>query len=70
MQEYISDIDISKIEWIKLDANELKQFLFDNYFDNEEHKYVYDENIHYDTPFGLHYLTYDFLILVLTVNFY
>ena len=59
MQEYISDIDISKIEWIKLDANELKQFLFDNYFDNEEYKYVCDENIHYDTPFGLHYLTYD-----------
>ena len=27
MQEYISGIDISKIEWIKLDANELQQFL-------------------------------------------
>lgn len=59
MHEYINDVDISKIEWIKLDANELKQFLFDNYFDNEEYKYVCDGNIHYDTPFGLHYLTFD-----------
>ena len=59
MQEYISNIDISKIEWIKLDANELEKFLFDNYFDKDEYKYVCDEDIHYDTPFGLHYLTYD-----------
>ena len=42
--DYIEDVDLNNIQWIKLNAEELKAFIDDNYLDKEKWEYVLDEN--------------------------
>ena len=58
---YIKNIDLEKIEWIKLNSTELYMFFKNNYLDKEVWKYVYDEkdNTIYPTPLGMYYLNFD-----------
>lgn len=58
--EYIENLDLSKIEWIKLSMKELRRFLYDNYFDLEESHYVFDKGSS-SVPLGLHYLHFNFI---------
>ena len=67
--EYNDDIDISKIEWIKLSADELKEFYDENYFDKENNRYVTSDRYYYlINPLGFNYLSlnpnksYDYLL--------
>lgn len=57
-KEYINNLDIRNIEWIKLDSKGLKKFLLDNYYDSESHNYVLSDDGFFDVPLGLHYLSY------------
>ncbi len=60
LTEYIKDIDISNIEWIKLNSKELEEFFKENYLDKELWEYVYDKNawIVYPPPLGMHYINF------------
>ncbi len=79
VRDYIDNIDISNIEWIKLNCEELDDFFEENYLDKEEWEYVLDEetNSLFPTPLGLSYLTlnnprselsYNFLLGVVNNN--
>lgn len=57
--EYIDYVDISDIEWIKLNPEELQTFFDENYFDKELYKWVATYGNSFITPFGLHYLNFD-----------
>lgn len=41
--EYIDNLDIRNIEWIKLNNDELETFLKENYYDKSVYKYVCDD---------------------------
>jgi len=57
-KNYIKNINLKKIEWIKVNSNELNIFLENNYLDKEVWKYVHDENASklYPTLLGMNYL--------------
>lgn len=57
-KEYIDGIDITKIEWITLNTDELKKFFDENYLDKENWRYIKDKEASnvYPVPFGMHYL--------------
>jgi len=57
LHNYIEDVDISNIEWVKLDFNELRIFFNENYFDEDENIYVVEDD--FNIPFGLYYLTFN-----------
>ena len=57
--EYINDIDIEELEWIKLKNLELREFYRENYLDSNSWKYVAIRYNYYASPLGLHYLTLD-----------
>lgn len=59
--EYIENIDIEKIEWVRLNALELDSFITDNYFDKSTWDYVYDKNACkcYPTLLGMSYLSFN-----------
>lgn len=61
ISEYIEDVDLSKIEWLKLNNNELEKFYEENYLDIDEYKYVSDNKFGFFTPIGLNYLSFDLL---------
>ena len=56
--DYIKNVDLEKIQWIKFNANELDTFLENNYLDKEVWEYVHDENANslYPTLLGMNYL--------------
>ena len=58
INNYIKNVNLDEIEWIKLNTTELDSFLEDNYLDKEEWKYVHDENANslYPTLLGMNYL--------------
>lgn len=62
IKQYIDDIDISKIEWIKLDMNGLMSFYENNYLDNDTWNYVINEEMVscFCSPIGLRYLSFDY----------
>lgn len=60
INEYINNIDITKIQWIKFNMNELINFYEENYFDKDVLKYVRSESDDtFVTPIGLHYLNFE-----------
>ena len=58
INNYIKNVNLDEIEWIKFNATELDTFLEDNYLDKEEWEYVHDENACslYPTLLGMNYL--------------
>ena len=58
INNYIKNVNLDEIEWIKFNATELDTFLEDNYLDKEEWEYVHDENANslYPTLLGMNYL--------------
>ena len=56
--EYISNIKLDNIIWIKFNAYDLNEFLVRNYFDKEEYEYVTElnNNTLYPSILGLQYL--------------
>ena len=79
VRDYIDNIDISNIEWIKLNCEELDDFFEENYLDRVEWEYVLDEDANSLFPIllGLSYLTlnnprselsYNFLLGVVNNN--
>ena len=61
--DYIKDVDLNNIEWVKLNSNELEEFFKKNYYDAIEHEYVCTESDTYkrDMPLGLYYLSFKFI---------
>ena len=56
--DYIKNVNLGNIQWIKFNANELDTFLEKNYLDKEVWEYVHDENANslYPTLLGMNYL--------------
>jgi len=54
-QEYIADVDLTKLKWIKLDHAELKEFYDENYYDSEAKYYAISSKKRgfIVSPFGL-----------------
>lgn len=54
-QEYIADIDLNELKWIKLNQAELKEFYDENYYDSEAKCYAMSTKKHsfVVSPFGL-----------------
>ena len=61
VKEYIQDLDLSKIEYITLTEEELKEFFIDNYFDEETQAFVSREGDKY-RPIGLTFIAFDNLV--------
>lgn len=59
LHNYIDNVDISNIKWLKLNPDELRSFLNNNYYDEKEGIYVIDDDL--NVPFGLYYLPFNFL---------
>lgn len=57
--DYIKNVDLEKIQWIKFNANELDAFLENNYLDREVWEYVHDKNASsiFPTLLGMNYLS-------------
>ena len=74
IHDYIENINISQIEWIKLNSSELKDFYDKYYYDKENYRYVGDKKGIYSLPIGLHYLSfypnknYDYLLGIVSNN--
>lgn len=61
INNYIDNIDLSKIEWIKFDGEQLMTFYQENYLDEDVWQYVFSRvNSPYVSPIGLHYLSFDY----------
>ena len=59
--DYIKNVDIGKIEWIKLNCDELEYFFEQNYLDKNGWEYVCDDaasNV-YPTLLGMSYLNFN-----------
>lgn len=59
-REYINNLNINNIEWIKLDKNELEKFLLDNYYDSDFSCYVLSDDGFFGVPIGLNYLSFEY----------
>lgn len=57
LYNYIDNVDITNIEWLNFDRNELNSFFNNNYYDEKERVFVVDGD--FNVPFGLYYLTFD-----------
>ena len=79
INNYIRNIDLKKIEWIKLNCDELNYFFEQNYLDKNGWEYVCDDGANniYPTLLGMDYLNfnntlntknYDFLLGVVNNN--
>ena len=61
INDYINDVDISKIEWVKFDIEQLMNFYDENYWDKDVWKYVVsDVDSTFESPIGLHYLNFNY----------
>ena len=58
--DYIEGLDLTQIEWIKLNSKQLEDFYRDNYLDKEAWEWVHDESAKgcFISPIGLRYLDY------------
>ena len=56
-KEYIDNIDLTKIEWINLNNQQLLDFYEENYLDKKEWQYVGNMDT-WGTPLGLRYLSF------------
>lgn len=57
INEYIENINLDRIEWIKLNIDELNDFFYENYFDKNICQYVCDDSdSSYPILLGMHYL--------------
>ena len=57
IKEYISDIDLNKIEWLKLNSSELDEFYKENYLDKSVWEYVHGDDVNiYPCLLGMRYL--------------
>lgn len=57
---YINEVDLSSIEWKKFNFNELKAFLYRNYYDEDYESYVVARDINNKfLPFGMTFLTFN-----------
>lgn len=59
-REYINNLDINNIEWIKLDTKGLEKFLLDNYYDSDFSYYVLSDDGFFGIPIGLNYLSLEY----------
>ena len=61
ISDYIENVNLEKIEWIKLNSSELGDFFECNYLDKETREYVCDENGDglYPTLLGMTYLNFN-----------
>lgn len=61
INDYIKNIDLKKIEWIKLNCDELDSFFKQNYLDKNGWEYVCDDNANsvYPTLLGMDYLNFN-----------
>lgn len=60
INDYINNIDISEIEWVKFDRDQLMIFYEENYFDKDVCRYVHSESDStFISPIGLHYLNFE-----------
>ena len=60
--EYIQNIDISNIEWLTLNSEELKKFFVDNYYDNKCNSYVKEFcATPIEVPIGMSYLAFNYI---------
>lgn len=57
--EYINGIDLSNIQFIKLNKTELRDFFRNNYLDKKLFKYVSVRDSYFACPLGLHYLEFN-----------
>ena len=59
--DYINNLNIDDLDWLKLNSNDYRDFVHDNYYDEEIYSDVLDKNASniYSTLFGMHYLTRD-----------
>ena len=60
-RQYTSNIDLRKLYWIKLNGEEMDQFLTDNYLDKTVWQYVHDETADqaFPTILGMTFLTFN-----------
>ena len=58
INEYIENINLEKIKWIKLNSDELNDFFYENYLDKNVWEFVCSKNINslYPTILGMNYL--------------
>lgn len=56
-KDYIKDIDLTKIEWVNLNNEQLMKFYDENYLDKQEWQYVSNKDT-WGTPLGLRYLSF------------
>lgn len=61
INDYIDNIDLSKIEWVKFDYQQLMDFYDDNYLDKDNWQYVHGKrnNSYMVLPLGLRYLSFN-----------
>ena len=61
IKEYIDNINLNDIKWIKLNASKLNIFFNDNYLDKEIWQYVYDKDANklFPTPLGMSYINFN-----------
>lgn len=55
--EYIDNVDLTKIEWVNLNNQQLLYFYDENYLDKQEWQYVGNMDT-WGIPFGLRYLSF------------
>lgn len=62
INQYIENVDLSNIQWLCLNSDELSEFYQSNYLDFDEWQYVIDDDKtnYYSSPLGLHYLRLDY----------
>ena len=62
VSDYIENINLAEIEWIKLDVDELTRFYQENYLDMDEWKYITSDisDGYVCSPLGLRYLHFNY----------
>lgn len=61
IKEYIENINLDNIEWVKMNSKELNAFLDENYLDKDIWEYVKDDNSNklYTRVLGMPFLEFD-----------
>ena len=59
--DYINDLNLSNIEWLNLDVQQLISFYIENYLDKRIWQYVSDSSVGsvIQSPIGMSYLSFD-----------
>ena len=61
IKDYIENVDLERIKWIKLNSKELDSFFEENYLDKKNWEYILDDNASnlFPTILGMNYLNLD-----------